>query len=389
MVVPWIQNPLAVLVTLAATTAFFFWLEDRTHWRLFTYFPPLLFVYAVPLVLSNTGVLTRESAIYDWMGQYMLPFLLTVMLLRVDMVAAVRVMGRGVVVMLCGTLGVVLGAPLAYAVVRGHLDPEGWKAFGTLAGSWIGGTGNMAAMKQGLEASDTAYGLAALADNAVYLVWLPILLGSKKAAGWFHRWVRVDERRLRMLTEIDAGTDPQHENPDMRHLLYLLLLGSGVTWLAVMLAPRLPEWGVVLKASSWQILIVTTLGLGLSFTSARRLPGSHALAMALLYLFVAKMGAGADLRDLRAQAPWFLFGAGIWILFHGAFCVLAARLLHVDIHSTAIASAANIGGAASATVVAAHHNPRLVPVSILMALLGYAVGNYGALLAAWLCQLLA
>jgi len=383
-----IENPLAVLLTLAALTAFFFWLEQMTRWRVFTYFPPLIFVYAVPLILSNTGVLTRESPVYAGMGQFMLPFLLTVMLLNVDIVTTVRVMGRGVVVMLCGTLGVVLGAPLAYALVRGHLGPEGWKAFGVLAGSWIGGTGNMAAMKEGLEASDTAYGLAALADNAVYLVWLPILLGSKRAAGWFHRWVRVDEGRLRMLEQIEAGSASGPESPEMRHLLYLLFLGIGVTWLGTVLSPRLPEVGVVLTASSWKILIVTTLGLALSFTPARALPGSHAMAMALLYLFVARMGAGADLSDLKAQAPWFLFGTGVWILLHGAFCVLAARLLHVDIHSTVIASAANIGGAASATVVAAHHNPRLVPVSILMALLGYAIGNYGALLAAWLCQLM-
>jgi uncharacterized membrane protein len=110
--------------------------------------------------------------------------------------------------------------------------------------------------------------------------------------------------------------------------------------------------------------------------------------MALVFIFVANMGAKADISGLTASAGWFILGCYIWIAVHGAFCVLGAYLLRVDIHSTAIASAANIGGAASAPVVASSHNEKLVPASILMALMGYAIGNYGAFLAAWLCFLL-
>ena len=112
------------------------------------------------------------------------------------------------------------------------------------------------------------------------------------------------------------------------------------------------------------------------------------MGTALVYIFVAGIGARAEIGGL-AQAPAFLLGAFIWIFIHGAFCLAGAWIFRVDVHSVAIASAANIGGAASAPVVAAHHNPRLVPVSILMALLGYAIGNYGALLAATLCHLVA
>jgi uncharacterized membrane protein len=172
--------------------------------------------------------------------------------------------------------------------------------------------------------------------------------------------------------------------PEIRHILYALGLASGATWLAGAIAPRLPEVGAILSTSTWEILLVTTFGIALSLTPARRIPGTHELAMALVYLFVARMGATASLEGL-AQAPAFLLGALIWILIHGAFCVLGARLLHVDIHSVAIASAANIGAAASAPVVAAHHRESLVPASILMALIGYAIGNYAALVAAHLC----
>ena len=127
------------------------------------------------------------------------------------------------------------------------------------------------------------------------------------------------------------------------------------------------------------------MGLVLSLTPARRIPASHELAMALLYVFVARTGAKADVSNLTSAAGWFILACYIWIGVHGAFCVLGAYLLRVDVHSTAIASAANIGGAASAPVVASHHNKKLESVSILMALLGYAIGTPAALFAAWLC----
>jgi len=383
-----VSSPLAVLTTLAGITTFFFFLEHRTKWKLFSYFPPLLFVYTIPLILSNTGVLAHKSPVYEVMSGTMLPFLLVVMLLKVDVASAVRIMGKGILVMLCGTAGVVLGAPLAYAIVKSKLDPTAWKAFGTLAGSWIGGTGNMAAMKEALEASDTDYGLAVLGDNVVYLVWLPILLNSKKLAGWFNRFARVDPERLEMLERASAGLDQDQGTPAMRDYLYLLFLGLTVALASDWISQRLPEFPPVLTVSAWKILLVTTFGLLLSATPARRIPGSQELAIALVYLFIARMGAGADLSGLREQAVWFLVGAFLWILMHGVLCFGAAWLFRIDIHSAAIASAANIGGAASAPVVAAHHNPRLVPVSILMALIGYAIGNYGALAAAWLCQLI-
>lgn len=384
-----ISSPAAVLTVLAAITSCFFFLEHRTKSKLFSYLPPLLFIYTLPMVLSNTGLLVHESPVYEVMSSTMLPFLLVVMLLKVDVVSTVKVMGKGILVMLCGTAGVVLGAPLAYALVKSKLDPTGWKAFATLAGSWIGGTGNMAAISEGIDASGTEFGLAVLGDNAVYLIWLPILLGSKSLSAWFNRFARVDPKRIEMLAESSADLDRDEEKPAMRHLLYLLLLGLGVTLLAETLSHTLPEIQPVLTAASWKILLVTTLGLLLSATPARKIPGSHELAMAMVYLFVANMGARASLAGLKAQALWFVLGAYLWIALHGIVCVLAARLFHVDIHSTAIASAANIGGAASAPVVAAHHNPKLVPVSILMALIGYAIGTYGAFAAAWLCQLVA
>ncbi len=384
----YISSPVGVLTVLCGIGAFFFWLEERTKAKLFNYFPPLIFIYALPAVMSNTGLLTNTSPVYDWLSSTVLPMFLVIMLLKVDVGSTIRMMGRGIFVMLFGTAGVVIGAPIAFLLVKDKLPADAWKAFGSLAGSWIGGTGNMAAVTEGLETSPEGFGLAVLGDNLVYMIWLPILLGSKSFAKGFNRLMRVDDERMQMLENLQVRTEDRQENVKMRHFLYLLVLGFICTWAAQTISGGLPEIKPVLTASSWKILLITTMGLLLSLTPARRIPSSHEFAMALVYIFVANMGAKADVSGLTGSAAWFILACFIWIAVHGAFCLLGAYLLRVDLHSTAIASAANIGGAASAPVVASHHNEKLVPVSILMAILGYAIGTYGAFFAAWLCSML-
>ncbi|HEX7708223.1 MAG TPA: DUF819 family protein [Thermoanaerobaculia bacterium] len=381
-----LTSPAAVIAVLAAVAAFFFWLEQKTGWKLFTIFPPLLFIYSTPLILSNTGILPNASPAYDVLNQFGLPVFITLLLLSVDVGAAVRIMGKGVFVMMLGTVGVIVGAPVGYFVVHRWLPPDAWKGFGALAGSWIGGTGNMAAVAGGLDISPEIFGLAVLADNVVYVIWLPILLASKSFAERFNRWARVKEDRVaKMEAAAAVEASKKAEEPLLlRHVLYLAALALGVTALAGWIAPQLPVIEPILSTSTWRVLIVTTLGLLLSFTPAKHIPRSHELAMAIVYVFVAGMGARASLAGL-ADAPAFLLGAFIWIFIHGAFCLAGAWLFRVDVHSAAIASAANVGGAASAPVVAAYHRESLVPAAILMALLGYAFGNYGAFLAARLC----
>lgn len=384
-----VSSDLGVLTVLVGTCAFFFYLEKVTRWRLFQFLPPLVFIYLLPVILSNTGVLPTESGVYSAIGSFVLPMMLVLLLLKVDVGAAIRVMGRGVFVMLIGTVGVVLGAPLAYFLVSPGLSPEAWKAFGTLAGSWIGGTGNMAGVAEMIDAGGTEFGLAVLGDTTIYLIWLPIMLGSKNLAGWFARFTKVSPERLKRMEQAAEKLDRDDKTPAMQDYLYLLFIALAVSWVSERVAVNLPELKPFVSEGTWRILCVTTIGIGLSFTPLRRISGSHAFAMALVYLFVARMGASAELKGVTEQAIPFLIGSLLWIFFHGAFCLLGAKLLRVDVHTAAIASAANIGGAASAPIVAAHHKESLVPASVLMALVGYAVGNYAGLLTAHLCRLVA
>jgi uncharacterized membrane protein len=380
-----ISSPVGVLMVLAAVCGFFFWLEKQTQWKLFNFFPPLLFIYMIPLALSNTGVIPYNSEVYPLMSSIVLPLFLTMLMLDVNVGGAIKVMGKGIFVMLFGTLGVMIGAPIGYAIVAGHLGPEAWKGFGALAGSWIGGTGNMAAVADGLHTSGSDYGLAALADNIVYIVWLPIMLGSKLLAKRFNKFTGVSKDRLKRMEAAAEELSHDKGRMEMRHILYLFAIGFAVAYLAGEIAKLLPELKPVLSTNTWRILLVTTFALGCSFTPAKKIPGSHPMAMALIYLFVAHMGAKAHVEQILGQAPWFIMGAYIWVFIHGAFCLLGAKIFKVDVHTAAISSAANIGGAASAPVVAAYHKESLVPVSILMALIGYAIGTYAAFGTAQLC----
>lgn len=384
-----IDDSAGLLFILAGNAALWFYLHKRTQWKAFEFFPPLIFIYLIPAILSNTSVIPLKSPTYDWMGKFLLPFFLVLLLLEIDIRGAIRVMGRGVLVMLAGTLGVVIGAPIAYSIVGRWLSPDAWKGYGALAGSWIGGTGNMAAVAEGLETPGAEFGLAVIADHAVYLVWLPLLLFSKTLAPRFHKFTGASEERLAAMKEAAGEMQIDKGAATMPDILSLIAIAAGATWLAGVIAGELPELKPVLSTNTWRILIVTSLGIGLSMTRARNIPGSHVLAMALVYLFVARMGAKASVAGLAGQAIPFVAGAYIWILIHGACLLLAAKLLKADVHTAAIASAANIGGAASAPIVAAYHDERLVPVSILMALLGYAVGNYAAFVAAWLTSMVA
>jgi uncharacterized membrane protein len=383
-----ISSPGGVLAVLCAVAAFWFYIEQLTGAKLFQYIPPLIFIYATPVFLNNLDVIPASSPVYSGLSAYALPAFIVLMLIKVNVPAAVKIMGKGVLVMLMGTAGVVAGCVVAYLIVHRWLAPNAWTGFGALAGSWIGGTGNMAATSEMLNTPPEQFGLAVLADNVIYIVWLPILLASKNFADYFNAWAKVPEDRIRMMDSAAALAVVEEKAPEMRDYIFLGAIAIGVTWIAAALAPLIfdammdiaPGLQVVLSESTWRILLITTIALSLSATPLSRL--------ALIYIFVAGMGARATIEGF-GQAPAFLLGAFIWIFIHGAFCLAGARLFRVDVHSVAIASAANIGAAASAPIVAAFHRPSLVPVSVLMALIGYALGNYLAPLAAHLARVVA
>ena len=424
---PWlpISSPTGVLATLSGVVAFFFWLEKATAWKFFQFIPPLIFIYLAPMILSNNGVLPAKSPVYDAMGSIMLPMLVVLLLLKLNIRGAVKILGPGLGVMLFGTLGVMAGAPIGLLCVKHWLGPDTWKAFGSLSASWVGGSANLVFVSQMLHASGTEYGLAVLADTLItYAVWLPILLASKKYAAPFARLIGIPSPAEDQSDGDDEAHVEQAETPSTRDYIFLICVALMAAWVADVIANQIeaftpaaqvqatpnddqsqpkpvqqlgaqknepakidaPAAKSYVSTDTWRILLITTFGIALSFTPLSRIAGSHELAMALLYLLVARMGATAQLDGVASQAIPFLIGALIWIFIHGVFCLLGAAIFRTDIHIAAIASAANIGGAATSTIVASYHKQSLVPAAILMALIGYAIGNYTGYITAMICH---
>ncbi|MBT8083967.1 MAG: DUF819 family protein, partial [Woeseia sp.] len=293
-----ISSPIGVLAVLCAVAAFWFAVEQSTQLKFFQYVPPLLFIYATPVFLNNFDVIPHNSPVYGGLSSYALPAFIVLMLIKVNVPAAISIMGKGVLVMLMGTVGVMVGGVVSYVAVHQWLAPDAWKGFGALAGSWIGGTGNMAASAEMLGTPPEQFGLAVLADNVIYIVWLPILLASKNFADRFNRWSKVPEDRLHQMDRASAEAINVERLPEMRDYIYLGAIAIVVTWISSSVAGFLYAWMQnaypslqnVLTLSTWRILLITSIALSLSVTRVSQLPSATALGTALIYVFVAGMG---------------------------------------------------------------------------------------------------
>ena len=129
-----ITSPIGVLAVLCAVAGFFFYLEQATGAKLFQYVPPLLFIYITPVILSNVdiggaAVIPNKSIVYSGLSTYALPAFIVLMLIKVDVPAVVKVMGKGVLVMLMGTAGVMIGGVVSYVAVHSWLPEDAWIPF--------------------------------------------------------------------------------------------------------------------------------------------------------------------------------------------------------------------------------------------------------------------
>ena len=399
------QLSIFVMFVLVAVPAFYFLAEHWTRWRMWAFLPPLLWIYATPLALRIAGVLPEESPVYAGIRTYLLPVFITLLVMTIDLRTVVGNLGRGLPVLLVSTACVIVGAPIGYLAVSAWLPAEAWTGYGALAGSWIGGTANMAAMERALGTPPDQMGLAILADQTVFLLWLPLLIVSARYAPAFNRW--VDARPIAALEAADEARESDEQEkeegeeakpaapakeylavPPMLDLLLMLSAALANVALSAWIAARLPELPPFITGSTWLVLLVTTGAVLLSLTPVRRSYQAEVTGTAVLYIFVANMGASASIAGL-AQAPAFVAGAFVWLAASAALMVLAAKLMRTDLRLAAVAAIANIGGAASAPVVAAAHDRSLVPVAILMAMLCYVLGNYGAIAAGHLFRIVA
>ena len=395
-----ITNDAAVLGLLAVTLALVFWTSsrDKGGWaKFYAYVPALLLCYFIPALYNSLGIINGSaSKLYPVARDYLLPTSLVLLCLAIDLGAILRLGPKAIIMFLTGTVGVMLGALVSF-MVMGVIHPETvagdtWRGMTTVAGSWIGGGANQAAMKEVFDVPDNLFGQFVAVDVLVANLWMAILLFMAGRAQTFDRWTRADTSAIEDMQKRIEAFHAQHARiPTLTDLMIILGVGLGATGLAHFLTDPLvawiktlpPEWKLadysLTSGFFWIVVFATTFGLILSFTRARKLEGVGAsrIGSAMLYILVATIGMQMDLGALL-ERPW-LFALGlIWIATHGVLMIGMAKLIRAPLFFMAVGSQANIGGAASAPVVASAFHPSLAPVGVLLAVLGYALGTYCA-----------
>ena len=386
-----LTDPMAIFAYMAAVLGSVFWLSSLPRLeKLFEVTPPVIYAYFIPTISTTLGITPAASPVYDWMIRYLLPVALVLLMITIDLKSVAKLGGMALIMVVTGTLGIVIGAPITMAVFGGFLPEDAWMGLAALSGSWIGGTANMVAIAESVGTPDSLMGPVIVVDTVVGYGWMGVLLFF---SGWQHRW----DDRIQAHTEALEETNRRlAEAEEHRHVVSLpwlaVITGIGFAGavLAVGLGDAMPSLGdpTIISHTTWAVLIVVTVGLILSFTPIRRVEehGASRVGYLALYLLLTAIGAKADLAAVLA-APAFLAAGVLWIAIHVGLLVLVARLIRAPLFFVATGSMANVGGAASAPVVAGVYHPAMAPVGLLMAVVGYVLGIYAALGAAWLLAL--
>lgn len=385
-----LTDPMAVFAFLAFLVALVFWVSGLSRFsRLFDVIPPVIYVYFLPMLATTAGITPSSSPTYDWMTRYLLLFALLLLMISIDLKSVTKLGPVALFMVVAGTVGIVIGGPISLLIFGSFLPADAWTGFAALSGSWIGGTANMVAIAESVGTPESAFGPIIVVDTVVGYGWMGILL---LFASWQKRFdarmganMSAIEETNRRLEEMDRDRHPT----TMRDAAVMIGMGMAAAVAAHQIAQTdlFPPLGdpTIISKTTWAILIVVTGGLLLSFTRLREYEkvGASHLGYVALYLLLAGIGAQADLRAVL-QAPVYLAAGAVWIAIHVAVLLVAARMVRAPLFFVATGSMANIGGAASAPVVAGVYHPAMAPVGLLMAVAGYILGIYGALVCAWL-----
>ena len=402
-----VTNDATALGLLAAVLGFVFYTSNSKHpfWtKFYKYIPALLMCYFLPSLLNTFNIIDgNTSQLYFVASRYLLPACLVLLILSVDLKAIFSLGPKAIIMFLTGTVGIVIGGPIALLIISaihpeilGVTGPEAvWRGMTTLAGSWIGGGANQAAMKEIYEAGGDIFSIMVTVDVIVANIWMAVLLFMASKAKQIDAWTGADTRAIEELKDkVEKYHAENSRIPSLNDLMLIVAVGFGVTGLAHMFAdflgpffeanyPWTRDYSLTSKFF-WLIVTVTTIGLAMSFSPVRHLEaaGASKVASVFLYILVATIGLHMDVSKLADPDNLWYFAIGIiWMLVHASFMLIVAKLIKAPLFYMAVGSQANVGGAASAPVVAAAFHPALAPVGVLLAVLGYAVGTYMA----WMC----
>lgn len=405
---PLIKNDAVLLGVLMVILGFIFKTSSSKNpfWQKFyKVIPMLLMCYFIPSLLTTFKIAdAANSNLYYVASRYMLPASLILLTLSIDLKEVIKLGPKALVMFITGTIGVVIGGPLAILIVSafspetvGGVGPEAiWRGMTTVAGSWIGGGANQAAMYEIFKPSDSLYSIMITVDVIVAEIWMAFLLIGVGKSVQIDRFFKADATAVNVLKKkMHDFSQSISRIPSLPDLMVILGIGFGLTGLAHLFSEGLAQFFQeklpflerfsLTSQFFWLIVLATSFGLILSFTKARNYEGAGAsrIGSVFIYFLVATIGMKMDITEIFSNPGLFVVG-GIWMSIHIILLVIIAKIIKAPYFFLAVGSKANIGGAASAPVVAAAFHPSLAPVGVLLAVLGYALGTYGA----WVCGLL-
>jgi uncharacterized membrane protein len=380
-------------------------LNHKSSKIFFSIIPPILMCYFIPGVLNSLNLISgASSAIYPFVSKYLLPTCLLFFTLSLDLDMIKQLGMKSLLVFLAGSFGVIIGGPIALYIV-GNMHPELikntpdlWRGLGTIAGSWIGGGANQTALKEILQPNATLFSQVIAVDVVIAEIWLAVLLWGVTKSKYLDKRLKADQNLIQDIQEKTLAKQIKVSEKNTFHdYLELFAVGFMCTGLAYFFADLIvpfiktnyPGLEKISLTSTffWVVSLVTAFGIILSKTRYRKLEekGASVFATLLLYVLIAAIGMQMNIGEALSNVWLFAVGA-IWISIHVICTVVAGIILRVPYFVIAVGSQANVGGAASASVVAGAFHPSLVPVGVLFAVLGYALGTYGGYLTAILMQ---
>ena len=428
---PFFTDDTIVFGILMALLAFVFITSssENKYWKKFyVIFPSLLMCYLLPSILSTLNIISPEwetvndageiikekSKIYYITSRFMLPAALILLTLSLDFKAMIKLGPKALIMFLTGTVGVIIGGPIAILIMSifspetvGGAGPDAvWRGLTTIAGSWIGGGANQTAMLEVYKYNQEKYGAMVLVDIVVANIWMAFLLFGIGKKEKIDKWLKADNSEIEALKErVSSFTAGIQRNPSLKDLMVILGLAFG--------AVSLSHWGsksitTLLKANFasvndlssvastfgdeffWLVSIATALGMAMSFTKIKNYEGAGAskLGSVFIYILVASIGMKMDLGAVLSN-PGLLVVGLIWMAIHVILLFIVAKIIKAPYFFLAVGSKANIGGAASAPIVASAFHPSLASVGVLLAVFGYVLGTYGAILCATLMEIVA
>ncbi|MDC1465401.1 DUF819 family protein [Polaribacter sp.] len=430
---PIFTNDAIVFGLLMLSLGFVFYTESLKNgfWpKFYKIVPGLFMAYFIPAIFTTFGIISPEwkttnttgeivsssSQLYYVASRFLLPAALVLMTLSIDLKAIFNLGSKALIMFFTGTVGVIIGGPLAILLISifspetvGGADFDAvWRGLSTLAGSWIGGGANQTAMLEIYKYNPAKYGGMVIVDIVVANVWMAILLIGIGKKDKINKWLKADTTAIEELKEkVIDFTQKVKKNPTLTDFMIMLAIGFGTVGFGHFSAKYLSIFFSDFVASTysqtwrnvfsflgssffWLISISTIIAILLSYTKAKNYEGAGAskLGSIFIYILVATIGMKMDLNQAFENPGLIAIGV-VWMTIHAILLIIVAKIIRAPYFFLAVGSQANVGGAASAPIVAQAFHPSLATVGVLLAVFGYAIGTVGAILCTILMELAA